>query len=160
MVPSDLVGYFTAAATAAAGLLGLLFVAVSLRPESIFGSQAEDRSRRTANSAFTALVNAFFLSLWALLPSINLGWVALVLGVTCAAATVKLRLHTLGGRPALGLMAVSVALYCAQAVMGALVIAHPHASRDIRVLAYLTLVSFSVALFRAWTLLATPAPAA
>ena len=38
MVPGDFIGYFAAAGTAAGTLIGLLFVAVSLRPESVLGA--------------------------------------------------------------------------------------------------------------------------
>jgi hypothetical protein len=35
VVPAESTGYFAAAATAAGALIGLLFVAVSLRPDSV-----------------------------------------------------------------------------------------------------------------------------
>ena len=41
MIPAEFTSYFTAAAAAAGVLIGLLFVAVSLRPETVFGDRAK-----------------------------------------------------------------------------------------------------------------------
>ena len=62
-VPASFNGYFTAAAAAGGVLIGLLCVAVSLRPETIFGDEASAAGRAQAGSAFTCLVNCFFVSL-------------------------------------------------------------------------------------------------
>jgi nucleoside recognition membrane protein YjiH len=63
----DLHDLFAASVGAAAGLIGLLFVAVSVDPDKIFGSSAELKRRSDAERAFTALSNIFFVSLAALL---------------------------------------------------------------------------------------------
>jgi hypothetical protein len=80
VVPDDFLGYFTAAAAASGALIGLLFVSISLRPDTVFGAKAAADGRALAGSAFTALVNAFFVSLLALMPQENLGWPAAILG--------------------------------------------------------------------------------
>jgi hypothetical protein len=59
MVPASFYGYFTAAAAAAGVLIGLLFVAVSLRPDTISGDEAPAAGRAQAGSAFTCQVNCF-----------------------------------------------------------------------------------------------------
>ena len=64
----DLHDLFAASVGAAAALIGLLFVAVSVDPDKIFGSNAELKRRSDAERAFTALSNIFFVSLAALLP--------------------------------------------------------------------------------------------
>lgn len=61
--------FFAASAGAGATLVGLLFVAVSIAPERVFGKQAAVKHQLVASSAFTALINAFFISLGALIPS-------------------------------------------------------------------------------------------
>jgi len=88
----DLHDLFAASVGAAAALIGLLFVAVSVDPDKIFGSNAELKRRSDAERAFTALSNIFFVSLSALLTqhvqatmaviaslaivnSLRLGWV-------------------------------------------------------------------------------------
>jgi hypothetical protein len=74
MVPDAFHDYFIASAGAAAALVGLLFVAVSIAPERTVTRSAPVERRTVALSAYTALLNAFFLSLVALLPQTNLGW--------------------------------------------------------------------------------------
>lgn len=82
MVPQAFHDYFVASTGAAAALMGLLFIAVSIAPEHTVMSGAPVERQATAASAFTALLNAFFLSLIALLPQTNVSPAALVLGLT------------------------------------------------------------------------------
>jgi hypothetical protein len=77
MVPSEYVNFFTTAATTGGALIGLLFVAISLAPERTVLASAPIASRVVAGSTFTALLNAFFISLGALLPNTNIGWFAI-----------------------------------------------------------------------------------
>jgi len=53
VVPASFYGYFTAAGAAAGVLIGLLFVAVSLRPDTIFGEQASPAGRAQARRAWS-----------------------------------------------------------------------------------------------------------
>jgi hypothetical protein len=73
MVPPEFLNFFTASTGAGAALVGLLFVAVSLAPEQIVTRRAPVERRAVAGSAFTALINAFFISLVALIPHFNFG---------------------------------------------------------------------------------------
>jgi hypothetical protein len=68
---AELHDFFVASVGAAAALIGLLFVAISIAPERIFGKAAETARRANAERAFTALGNVFFVSLGALLPHIG-----------------------------------------------------------------------------------------
>src|SRR5437867_4948576 len=61
---------------ASAALIGLLFVAVSIAPETVFGSDAEAVRQAQALSAFTALANAFFISMASLIPDVRIGIVS------------------------------------------------------------------------------------
>ena len=81
MVPEAFHDYFLATSGAGAALVGLLFVAVSIAPERTVMSGAPVERRAVATSAYTALLNAFFLSLVALLPQTNLGGAALILSL-------------------------------------------------------------------------------
>jgi carbon starvation protein CstA len=69
---------FATSVGAAAALIGLLFVAISLAPEKTFGENADPLRRAHAERAFTALGNVFFVSLAALLPHTALGAVAVI----------------------------------------------------------------------------------
>ena len=61
MIPAEFTNFFIASAGAGAALVGLLFVAVSLAPEQIVTRGAPVERRAVAGSAFTALINAFFI---------------------------------------------------------------------------------------------------
>lgn len=73
MIPTSFQAFFVASAGAAAALIGLLFVAVSVRPETVFGQNAQSRNTLMASGSFTALLDAFFISMGALIPGANFG---------------------------------------------------------------------------------------
>jgi len=73
VVPPEFLNFFMASTGAGAALVGLLFVAVSLAPEQIVTRRAPVERQAVAGSAFTALINAFFISLVALIPHFNFG---------------------------------------------------------------------------------------
>jgi hypothetical protein len=79
LISDEFTGYFAGAAAAAGVLIGLLFVAVSLRPETVFGDRAMPAAKAQAGSAFTGLVNSFFVSMVALIPRASLGEVAVIM---------------------------------------------------------------------------------
>ena len=83
MVPPAFANFFIAGASAGAALVGLLFVAVSLAPEQIVTRRAPQERQAVAGSAFTALINAFFLSLTALIPNVNFGLVVVTVSGFC-----------------------------------------------------------------------------
>ena len=90
--------FFGASAGAGAALVGLLFVAVSIAPERVFGKDARFEQQLLASSAFTALINAFFISLGSLIPSTSTmptGIVVLVLGALAFVNSVALLINTL-----------------------------------------------------------------
>jgi hypothetical protein len=153
VVPDAFLGYFTAAAAAAGALIGLLFVSISLRPDSVFAGKSAADGRALAGSAFTALVNAFFVALLALLPGTNVGYPAAILAGYSLYRT--LQLHWRIGKRDLHLLSLilSFGTYLWQLVAGVLLVTHPHDSSFLYAVAYLLIASFSVALVRAWALL-------
>jgi len=153
VVPAEFTAYFAAAAAAAGVLIGLLFVAASLRQESVFGEKASAGHQVQAGSAFTSLVNSFFVSLVALIPLAHLGEVAVIMALVSLWATA--RLHRQAGRQELRLtlLLLSVATYAYQAVVGVILIINPHDSNQVLTVAYLLIASFAVALTRAWALM-------
>jgi hypothetical protein len=68
MVAQDFANYFLAIAGATAALIGLLFVAVSVAPESTVRTRAPVERKAIASSAYTALLNPFVISFGALIP--------------------------------------------------------------------------------------------
>jgi hypothetical protein len=153
VVPDDFSGYFAAAAAAAGALIGLLFVAVSLRPDDIFGDATPGGGRALASSSFTGLVNGFFLSMAALIPGNNLGICAVILAVFSLSSTVRLH-RSVGTAWSSVLTSVfSVAIFVVQLGAGIGLMARPHEDRFVKVLAWVTITSLTVALLRAWSLL-------
>jgi hypothetical protein len=152
VIPADFTGYFAAAATAAGALIGLLFVAISLRPESILGDQAAPVGRAMSGSAFTALSNSFFVSLIALIPQASLGIEAAVLALLSLYNTIRLHRGLARPEAALHLLVLSLAAYLGQLVVGILLIISPHDASLVYDMAYLLIASFAAALGRAWAL--------
>ena len=152
MVPNGYDLYFATVATAAAALIGLLFVAVSLREESIFGGKARAAGEALAIMAFIGLVNSFTVAVLALIPDTNVGFAAIVLAVISIVGIMRMnnRLHTARNW---FVLAITLAAYGAQAVYGAVLIAQPHAVGGLPSLAYILLITLVVSLQRAWSLL-------
>jgi len=152
MVPTAYDAYFATAATAAAALIGLLFVAVSLRDETIFGANAMPGGEALAITAFTGLVNSFVVSLLGLIPDINIGVTAIVMAVLSLVSIVRLqsRLHTARNTVVL---VITLLAYAAQLGYGVALLAKPHESGQIENLAFILFATLVVSLQRAWSLL-------
>jgi hypothetical protein len=153
VVPEGFTDYFAAASAAAGTLIGLLFVVVSLRPEAVLGGAAAPHVRAVATSAFTALVNSFFVSLIALIPGTSLGYTAAVMALLSLHRTLRLHLGLTRRTAALVQLVLALAAYLAQLVAGVALAVRPHAQGLVYDVAYLLIASFAVALTRAWTLM-------
>ena len=153
MVPDDFTGYFAAAATAAGALIGLLFVAASLRPETVLGRGAPPAAQAVAGSAFTALINSFFVSLIALIPRTSLGYTAAIMALLSLYSTWRLH-HDLARHEA-AVLQIGLALlaYLTQLGVGIDLAIHPHDDSLVYDVAYVLVGSFAVALRRAWSLM-------
>src|SRR5215469_5549324 len=152
MVPSAYDTYLAAVATAAAALIGLLFVAVSVRDDTIFGPNAMPGGEALAITAFTGLVNSFVVSLLGLIPKVNIGEPAVIMAVISIVAIVRLqrRLHT--GRNPL-VLAITLLVYAAQFGFGVLLLVDSHDSEQLINLSIIVFVTLIVSLQRAWSLL-------
>jgi hypothetical protein len=152
MVPSAYDAYLTAIATAAAALIGLLFVAVSVRDDTIFGPNAIPGGEALAISAFSGLVNSFVVSLLGLIPQVNIGEPAVAMAVLSLISTIRLQRRLHYGRSPV-VVAITFAAYLAQLAYGVLLIAHPHDSNDVTNLSYIVFTTLVMSLERAWSLL-------
>jgi hypothetical protein len=90
VAPASFHDFFSASATSAGALIGLLFVAISVTPGKITGATASVEHQVTAGAAFTALVNTLVLSLDALLPGSSLSVTTIALASAGLASTVTL----------------------------------------------------------------------
>jgi len=116
VVPLSFHDFFTGCATIAGALIGLLFVALSVTSESLSGENARTDHQVRAGAAFSALVNTMVIALFALLPTINLGTVALIvaaagLGTTAALIFAVAREDKRIGRGDLYMFLVLLVLY-------------------------------------------------
>src|SRR6202035_216595 len=153
----DYTNFFLSSTTVAGALTGLLFVAVSLAPERLTGPQASEQQRTVAATAFTALLDAMWISLFGLRPGNELPRASLVLGLLGAASTIALviRLYRARSGERLSrrwpfLMAFIVVLYGAQVVTAftaSSAVQAPSAA------ATLVMVLFGVGIARSWELL-------
>ena len=153
MVPDSFNGYFTAAASAAGALIGLLFVAISMRPDAVLGQNPSSRAKALASSSFTGLVNAFFVSMAALIPGKNLGVTVVVLAALSLSATFRLQRRVGAAVTKVAVSALATAAFVAQLAVGIGLIARPHNTSLVTSIAWITIASLAVALMRAWSLL-------
>jgi hypothetical protein len=158
MVPDAYHDFFLASVGASAALVGLLFVAISLAPERVFGTTAQGEHLAFAVSAFIALCNIFFISLAALLPYLNIGIAIVVAGGSGLVNTLLLgvdiwqRRLRRGGRGST-LLIGSLAIYVLETWWGSEVLRHPARTSALENVTSVLLVAYVVALARAWELL-------
>ena len=158
VVPPTYSAFFAASAGVAGALIGLLFVAISVSP------QWSDPARRVetdlrAGRAFSALLDALTVSLFALIPGIDLGAVALVVACSGVASCLALgiilhRAERVDGRGRqFRMLAVQGVLFVYQGVTGVQLMRDTHDAGFVQTLAILTVVFFLVGIGRAWQLI-------
>jgi hypothetical protein len=160
MVPAEFITFFVTCAQAAAALVGLLFVAVSIAPETTVTAGAPAERRAVAASAFTALTCAFFISAFAQIPHVNLGFASVVIGLSgIVNSFILIRILGIGGPQLLAFLRrllvviISVGLYAGIVWQGVMLIRHPADSGPLSTLDGLLLGIFGLGLIRAWELL-------
>jgi hypothetical protein len=172
VVPESIRDFFTASASVAGALIGLLFVAISVASDRLARAQAEaQRYRVRAVAALTAFTNALAVSLFALIPGHKIGPAALVValgGLVFVLAALlslirwrQLRLDALRQirrdtlHDALFLLGLSVT-FVVQLIQGADVIAQPDDSGAVNTIAALVVVCFLIGIARSWELIGGP----
>jgi hypothetical protein len=150
--------FLVAIASSAGALSGLLFVAMSVvtpRREAAQGPRIIQQVRAAA--AMLAFSNALAVSLFGLVPSTNLGYPAVALGVIgllfTAASTRSVRSSTSTGRQQrrqLGLMLLLLAIFGTQFGVGIAIIASPATSGLADAIGYALAASLIVGVSRAW----------
>lgn len=167
--------FFLAMAGAGGALIGLLFVAVSIRPERTFGAGARRERQAVATAAFSALVNAFFISAAALIPSANAGAnpgvITLLMGSLGILNTIPLGARLIGyqlrryrGNPHLwlrlarasALAIISLIVYSLEVVSARALTANPRDLDPLYTICGTLLGVYGIGLTRAWELLGAP----
>jgi hypothetical protein len=157
VVPHSYLEFMITSAGAAAAMIGLLFVAISLRSDMVFGPHASPRVKTLASGSFTGLVNAFSLALLAIIPSTNIGVGMVVLATVCLYSTGKLHAHA-PGKTQYRVLVLTTLTYAAQFAGGVTLLARPHTSWIVNGLCYVIFASFVISLTRAWQLIQADTP--
>jgi hypothetical protein len=164
--PLDLASYqvfFVACVGASASFIGLLFVALSV----VLGNKDADvelefTDRRLAESSFTALAIIFFISLDALTPDTNIGYVTLITAFIGLRSSWQLFQRFRETRSKGGVISyqkgdvfwfiVSLFIYIAQGICGILIIRNPLDTTYLDYLSGILLWLFGMGLVRSWAL--------
>ena len=158
MIPASYDDFFSACATVAGALIGLLFVAISISPAKLSGPNADNEHQVKAAMAFSALVDTLVIALVALLPGGNLSLAVIILaasGLSSTAGLIILLLRDTGLRVRLDqliLPGVLLVLYGLQLADG---IGMGGSSRNLGALGNLgglCIGFFGFAIARAWAL--------
>lgn len=158
-MPSAYLSFFATSTQASAALIGLLFVSVSLAPRRVFGSAATAEHEMLALSAFTALVNAFFLSFTAQMPNPSVGTAAIVLSVLALSETLGLLFLLPRWRKerrvlrAIVIFVVSATAYGLELALGIALTRNPADLNALGDLLDIVIAAFAIGLLRAWQLL-------
>ncbi len=161
MVTADIQPFMTASVAASSALIGLLFVSVSIAPERVFGNEADARRHAQAVSAFTALVNVFFISLTSLIPEVLIGIVVTIVAAVSGVQTLALLRFVRSWRQdrtlysGVILFLASAAVYGGELVLGVDLWTKPNRAELIGLLQVL-LGAYGIGLSRAWQLLGAP----
>ena len=150
---------FSAVATASGALTGLLFVALSLVPGRSTGSGLSVIQQVRAAAAWLAFTNALAVALFGLVPGTNVGYPALILGVTGIAftgagirsilisqATFRQQLRQLG------LAVFLVLIFGTELIAGIVLLARPDSGTSTQVIGYALVASLLVGVARSWEL--------
>lgn len=159
MVSHEYHDFLIGSSQASAALIGLLFVAVSLAPDRVFGSNASAMRRAQALNAFTAFANAFFTSLAGLIPQVNMGVVAMVSSLISLGQTAALLFLWREWKQeaplsrGIFLFLVSTAVYGAEFFAGVRYLGKVTDEGSLSILFACLLAMFFVGLSRAWELM-------
>jgi hypothetical protein len=150
---------FAVIAETSATLTGLLFVAISLATSSETNAQDLVIQEIRAAAAYLAFVNALVVSIFALVPSTNIGYPTTVLGVTgvlfTAAAVHTLterRLPIRQGVSQIGLLSLLLVVFGLEIDAGIRLILNQNETSLLDRLSYLLLISIVIGVARAWEL--------
>lgn len=159
MVPGTFTNFFIASAGAGAALLGLLFVSLSIAPEEKITADASVEKRTGAHGALSSLMNAFFVSLIALLPT-NVSIAFIIFSGISFAITLQNGIELL--RPHEGashiirrliIILANLLIYVLECYYAVLLLLNPHDPEPVYVLANILLFVYGFGIIRAWELL-------
>jgi hypothetical protein len=150
---------FVAIAGCAGALTGLLFVALSVSPQRTDGSAQHVIQQVRASAALLAFFNALAITLFGLVPGTNVGYPAVVLGVSGVLFTAAAMRSILASprtrrywRNQAGLVALLLVIFGAEFWNGIEALAHQHSNGPVEGISYSLCASLLVGVARAWEL--------
>jgi hypothetical protein len=150
---------FTVVAEAAATLTGLLFVAMSLAPRHETTSHLGVVQQIRAAASLLAFTSALAISLFALVTDDNVGYPALVLGIsgiTFTAASLRSIFESTHNRQLIrkqmGLIVLLLATFGFELGVGIALIGNPHSKTALDILENVLAASLLIGVARAWEL--------
>lgn len=158
VVPNTYHSFFSASASVAGALIGLLFVAISVAPHKMAGDRASVAFQIGAASAFAALFNTLIIALAALLPGENLGPAGVILSAIAISSVIGLAVLGLTARasrpqaPGLIRLATLFIVFVLQLLTALRMLSHAYDPGAIRTQAALSIALFVIAIDRAWEL--------
>ena len=149
---------FVVIATSAATLIGLLFVALSVS-ENRSGSRPKVVRQFRAAASFLAFINALTVTLFGLVPGTNVGYPALVLGVTgvlFTAAGIRQTLRVtsaqdLGSQQPV-LVTLLLLVFGFELAFGIVLLDNIHDTAALANIDYILIASLLIGIARAWEL--------
>jgi len=161
LVPEGLREFFAVSTGASATLLGLLFVAIAVEPKRIVCEQSPVESRSRASSAYTALLNVFFISLFGTIRGSSLGVLPLILAAVGLANALSIGVKLWRASPrgsrvlssGVGLWLVSTVVYSLELWFAWQIARDPGNTAQMYNLAHVLVALYAVALGRAWEIL-------
>jgi hypothetical protein len=149
--------FFTASASAGGALTGLLFVALSVSPERLREIADNQEHQAMAATAFTALIDALFVSLDGLTPGGGTQTTSLIMGILGLTSTASFywRMWRVRHDEELSkrwpyLLGLIMVMYAAQAIFGGTA---SNASSSDSLSANFIFIMFAVGIARSWELL-------
>jgi hypothetical protein len=164
VVPENIHEFFTASASVAGALIGLLFVAISVASDRLSRDKEGAQVHRIrASAALTAFTNALAVSLFALVPGDKIGPTALSVAAAGLAFVVASLLSLIRrrevrwatARDAVFLTGL-VIVFVLQLWDGIDVTVHPGDSGTVDTIAILVIVCFLIGIARSWELIGGP----
>ena len=164
MVSAGLHDFFTACASVAGALVGLLFVAVTVASEKLAPTaNGAQLHRIRASAALTGFTNALTVSIFALIPGDTIGPTAVAVGSTgllfvtaSLLSLIRLRaVHRRTSRDMVFLVGL-IATFGFELISGIEVLVRPGNSGAVETIAVLVAVCFLIGIDRSWELVGGP----
>ena len=163
MTPHDLDTFFEACAGVAGALIGLLFVVISVSKERLADEGTPQIHRVRAAAALSAFTNALTVSLFALVPGVDVGWTSFVVAILgllfILASSLSLFRRSVSFerdlREAIFLIGLC-AVFVFQLVMGLRLISNQRDTDAVQTIAILVIVCFLIGIGRSWELVGGP----